>query len=98
LIKNSNLLIPLGFHKGHPSYRRSIQRSKENIKHFKDEFSNCFLFFWVIVTLLDPDPGIPLIPDLIRIQIHNTGWQWRCPRGMAQHGVKGGNIGISGIT
>jgi hypothetical protein len=26
---------PLGLHKGHPSYRRNLQPSKENIQHFK---------------------------------------------------------------
>ncbi len=34
LIKNCNLLIP-GLHKGRPSYRRSLQPSKENIQYFK---------------------------------------------------------------
>jgi hypothetical protein len=34
LIKNCNLLIP-SLHKGRPSYRRSLQPSKENMQHFK---------------------------------------------------------------
>jgi hypothetical protein len=29
------IYISLGLHKGHPSYRRSFQLSKENIQHFK---------------------------------------------------------------
>jgi hypothetical protein len=32
--KNCNILR-LGLHKGLPSYRRSLQPSKENIQHFK---------------------------------------------------------------
>ncbi len=34
LIKNFNYLS-LGLHKRHPSYRGSLQPSKENIQHFK---------------------------------------------------------------
>jgi hypothetical protein len=30
-----SIYLSLGFHNGHPSYRRTIQLSKENIKHFK---------------------------------------------------------------
>jgi hypothetical protein len=29
---------------------------------------NCFLFFWVIFSLLDPDRGTPLNPDPIRFR------------------------------
>ncbi len=54
--------------KGHLSYRRSFQPSKENIQHFKKwNEINCFSFFlflWVIYALLYPDP--------IRNRIHNT--------------------------
>jgi hypothetical protein len=47
----------LGLHKGHPSYKRSLQLSKENIQHFKNmKFINFFLLMWVIFALLDPDP------------------------------------------
>jgi hypothetical protein len=37
LIKNYNLPIPRppSMHKGRPSYKRSLQLSKENIQHFK---------------------------------------------------------------
>jgi hypothetical protein len=43
--------LSLGLHKRRPSYRRSLQPPKENIQHF----IYCFLFYWVIFTLLDPD-------------------------------------------
>jgi hypothetical protein len=29
------IYLSLGFHKGHPSSRRSLQPTKENIQHFK---------------------------------------------------------------
>jgi hypothetical protein len=29
------IYLSLGLHKEHPSYRRSLQPSKENIQHFK---------------------------------------------------------------
>ncbi len=36
LIKNCNILfLSLGLYEGRPSYRRSLQPSKENIQHFK---------------------------------------------------------------
>jgi hypothetical protein len=38
-------------HKGRPSYKRSLQSSKENIK-----FITFKIFSWVIFALLDPDP------------------------------------------
>ncbi len=55
LIKNCNLLI-LGLHKGRPSYRRSLQPSKENIQYLKTKKIWTNLFLWVIFALLDPDP------------------------------------------
>jgi hypothetical protein len=47
----------------------------------KMKFINCFILFWAIFGLLDPDPesetdpGTPLNPDqiCIRIRIHNPG-------------------------
>ncbi len=40
-----------------PSYRRSLQFSKEGIQHFKTwTFTNYCLLLWVIFALLDPDP------------------------------------------
>jgi hypothetical protein len=46
----------LSLHKGRPSYRKSLQPSKENIQHFKTRSSSKFLFLWAIFALLDPDP------------------------------------------
>ncbi len=40
--------------KGCPSYRSSLQPSKENIQHFKNEICKLFLFLWVFFALLDP--------------------------------------------
>jgi hypothetical protein len=37
--------LSLGLHKGRPSYRRSLQPSKENILHFKHENSLLFSTF-----------------------------------------------------
>ncbi len=53
LIKTYNLLIPRP-----PSNRKSLQPSKENIQHFKNEISNFFLLLYVIFFLLDPDPDM----------------------------------------
>ncbi len=51
------IYLSLGFHKVCPSYRRSLQLSKEAIQHFKTwTFTNFFLLLWVIFALLDPDP------------------------------------------
>ena len=67
----------LGLHKVYPSYRRSLQFSKEAIQHFKTwTFTNYCLLLWVIFALLDPDPGFQLNTDpiRIRIRIHNPGF------------------------
>ncbi len=49
--------LSLGLYKGRPSYRRSLQPSKENIQQFKTwHFFTFFLFLWVIFVPLDPDP------------------------------------------
>ncbi len=51
------MYLSLGLLNGHPSYRRSLQPSKENIQHFKIwNLFTFFLFLWVIFSLLDPDP------------------------------------------
>ncbi len=55
-IKNYNLYLSLGLHKERPSYRRSLQLSKEAIQHFKTWTFKKFLLLWVIFALLDPDP------------------------------------------
>jgi hypothetical protein len=56
----------LGFYKVRPSYRRSLQPSKNNIQHFNVKFLNLvefFLFLWFIFALLDPDPATKIYAD-----------------------------------
>ncbi len=76
------IYLSLGLHKVCPSYRRSLQLSKEAIQHFKIwTFTNFFLLLWVICGLFlpswiripnpDPDPQTRLNTDPIRIRIHN---------------------------
>ena len=68
------IYLSLGLHKVCPTYRRSLQFSKEAIQHFKTwTFTNFFLLLWVIFALLDPDPDSEYGsgstgPDWIRIQ------------------------------
>jgi hypothetical protein len=38
----------------------------------KIKFISVFIFLWVIFALLDPDPGIPLTMDPIRIWIYSS--------------------------
>ncbi len=65
-IKNCNYLS-LGLHKVCPSYRRSLQLSKEAIQHFKTwTFTNYCLLLWVIFAFL-----ARLNTDPIRIRIHS---------------------------
>ncbi len=52
---------------GRPSYRKSLQPSKENTQL---KFFNCFLLFWFIFARLDPDLGTPLI------QAAKTLYRW----------------------
>jgi len=40
------IYLSLGLHKGRPSYRRSLQPSKENIQHFKTLNFITFFYFW----------------------------------------------------
>ncbi len=59
-IKNL-IYLSIGLLKGRLSYRRSLQPSQKNIKHFKT-LNSCtfFLFlFWLVFELLDPDPLFP---------------------------------------
>jgi hypothetical protein len=44
-----------GLYKGHPSYRRSLQLSKENIQHFKKW--NLLTFFFFMGLLCPPESG-----------------------------------------
>ncbi len=57
----TTICLSLGLHKRRPSYRRSLQPSKENIKHFKTwnfliffYFCRSFLASWI--RILNPDP------------------------------------------
>ncbi len=51
------LLIPRPLWKGRPpSYRRSLQLSKENIQHFKTWNFRTFFYFCGSFAFLDPDP------------------------------------------
>ena len=82
------IYLSLGLHKVCPSYRRSLQFSKEAIqshmcgsgynpdpdpKHLVSTVAG--LLLWVIFALLDPDPDpqTRLNTDPIRIRIHNPG-------------------------
>ncbi len=72
------IYLSLGLHKVCPSYRRSLQFSKEAIQDFKTwTFTNYCLLLWVIFALLDPDPDpdpqTRLNTDPIRIRVHNPG-------------------------
>ncbi len=67
--------LSLGIYKGRPSYRRSLQSSKENIQHFKIwnfitffYFCGSFLPSWIRIR----NPLTWLNPDPIRIRIWNT--------------------------
>ncbi len=56
-LSKTAIYLSLGLHKVCPSYRKSLQLSKEAIQHFKTwTFTNFFLLLWVIFGLLDPDP------------------------------------------
>ncbi len=55
-LSKTTIFLSLGFHKGRPNYKRSLQFSKENIQHLKHKISSFFLHLWVIFALLDPDP------------------------------------------
>ncbi len=46
------IYLSLGLHKGRPSYRRSLQPSKENIQHIN--LFNFFLFLWVKIKVHAP--------------------------------------------
>jgi hypothetical protein len=48
------MYLSLGLLKGHPSYRRSLKPSKENIQHFKK--MNFINFFYIFVGHICP-PG-----------------------------------------
>ncbi len=52
-LSKTAIYLSLGLHKVCPSYRRSLQLSKEAIQRFKTwTFTNFFLLLWVIFALL----------------------------------------------
>ncbi len=80
----TSVYLSLGLHKVYPSYRRSLQFSKEAIQHFKTwtftnycHFLGSFLPSWIRIRIripnTDPDPRFQLNTDpiRIRIRIHN---------------------------
>jgi hypothetical protein len=75
-IKNCYLpTVFLRLHKGRPSYRRSLQLSKENIKHFK--IWNFLMFFYFLCHFCPSGSGSGFRiriqrPDWIRFRIRNT--------------------------
>jgi hypothetical protein len=59
-------------HEEDPSFRKSLQSSKENIQHFIKMHN--FTFLWVFFAHLDPDPDLADQNqcESIRIRIHIT--------------------------
>ncbi len=44
------IYFSLGLHKGHPTYRKSLLPSKENIQHFKKgNLFTFFYFYWLVL-------------------------------------------------
>jgi hypothetical protein len=83
-LSKTAIYLSLGLHKVCPSYRRSLQFSKEAIQHPKHEllpiivyFCGSFLPSWIRIRIPntdpDPDPQTQLNTDpiRIRIRIHN---------------------------
>ncbi len=69
----TTIYLTLGLHKRRPSYKRSLQLSKENIHHLKTWNFLIFFYFWgsflpswiqirIPNTCLDPDPLTNWIP------------------------------------
>ncbi len=56
----TTICLSLGLHKGRPSYRRSLQPSKENIQYWKT------WKFWIFFSFCGS-----FLPSWIRIRIHN---------------------------
>ncbi len=74
----SAIYLLLGLHNGRPSYRRSLQPSKENIQHFKTW--NFLIFSTFVGHFCPPGSGSGFRirirnhwSDWIRIRIRNTG-------------------------
>ncbi len=73
----STIYLSQGLQKGRPSFRRSLQPSKENSQNFKTWNFLIFFYFygsffpsWIRIGI--PDPLTWLYPDPIRIRIRNT--------------------------
>jgi hypothetical protein len=71
------IYLSLGLHEGSPSYRKSLQPSKENIHHFKtgnfltfSYFRGSFLPFYP-----DPESGSGCTDNPDPIQIRNTAYK-----------------------
>ncbi len=84
-LSKTTIYLSLGLHKESPSYRRSLQLSKEAIQHFKTwtfqknfYFCGSFLPSWIRIRIpnTDQDPLTRLNPDpiRIRIRIRNPAW------------------------
>ncbi len=50
------IYLSLDLHKGRPTYRKTLQPSKESIQHFKAYILKFFSIFVGSFSLLDPDP------------------------------------------
>ncbi len=80
------IYLSLAFIKWHPSYRRSLQPSKENIQHYKDDiyltiffFSGPFLPSWIWIAIPECGYGFrstPLPNRFTHISCHNVTNVW----------------------
>jgi hypothetical protein len=61
-LSKATIYLSLCLHKGCPSYRRSLQPSKENIQHLKHEIKKKKTFFVGHFALLDPVPDKDPLP------------------------------------
>ncbi len=88
-LSKTTIYLSPGLHKERPSYRRSLQLSKEVIQHFKTwTFTIFFLLLWVIFALLDPDPDPLTQLNLDPIRICNPGFFTKLWLGKLQFCIK----------
>ncbi len=91
------IYLSLGLHKGRPSYRRSLQPSKEKIQHFKTwNFSLFFFNFrgsfcspsWIRIRIPNLDRTRINWPDWFRIEdlFISTFWETCIPRRWLRRG------------
>jgi len=66
------ICLSLNLHEGRPSYRKSLQPSKENIQHLKTW--NFLTFFSIFEGHFWPPGSGSIRPESMRIRIRNTGW------------------------